>query len=65
MHKTFMRLDFKPVAQLQRRLNHVMKEVVMKVVFLKKVNDCSFHGLGFGTNVKKKLKSDIRENERK
>ena len=33
MHKTFMRLDFKPVAQLQRRLNHVMKEVVMKVVF--------------------------------
>jgi len=37
----------------------------MKVLFLKKVNDCSFHGLGFGTNVKKKLKSDIRENERK
>jgi len=31
----------------------------MKVLFPKKRRSCSFHGLGFGTNVEKKLKRDI------
>ena len=36
----------------------------MKVLFPKKRSSCRFHGLGCGTNVKKKLKRDIWEREK-
>ena len=36
----------------------------MKVLFPKKMSSCRFDGLGFGNNVKKKLKRDIWEREK-
>lgn len=36
----------------------------MKILFPKKKNIYNFHGLGFPTNIKKKLKMDIWEREK-